>query len=85
MEWRQQIETLTEDLDRLKTARNALRSARDVPFVWDIAFVEIFRGEKEGFDIVIGNPPYVRHGSIVDPNLSREEAVTPENKKVYKA
>ena len=85
MEWQKQIEALAEDLDRLEEARNALVRARGVPFVWDIAFVEIFTGEKEGFDIVIGNPPYVRHGSIVDPNLSREEAVITENKKMYKA
>ena len=83
MEWRQQIEVLTEDLNRLKEARNALRSAGGVPFVWDIAFVEIFRGES-GFDIVIGNPPYVRQESIADPNLPRER-VTTENKKEYKA
>ena len=62
-------ETLTEDLNHLREARNALRSARGVPFVWDIAFVEILTGEKGGFDIVIGNPPYVRQESIADPNL----------------
>ena len=84
MEWQKQIEALTEDLDRLKAARSALRSARDVPFVWDIAFVEIFTGEKGGFDIVIGNPPYVRQEDIADPNLPRER-VTRENKKAHKA
>ena len=55
-----------------------------MPFVWDIAFVEIFTGEKGGFDIVIGNPPYVRHENIADPNIPRER-ITTENKKVYKA
>ena len=84
MEWRQQIEALTEDLDRLTEARSALRGAGGVPFVWDIAFVEIFTGEKEGFDIVIGNPPYVRQENIADPKIPRER-VTTENKKVYKA
>ena len=84
MEWQQQIEALTEDLDHLKAARSALGSPGGVPFVWDIAFVEIFRGEKEGFDIVIGNPPYVRQESIADPNLPRDR-VTPTNKKAYKA
>ena len=84
MEWRKQIEALTEDLDHLKAARSALGSAGGVPFVWDIAFVEIFTGEKEGFDIVIGNPPYVRQESIADPNLPRDR-VTPTNKKAYKA
>ena len=84
MEWRKQIEALTEDLDHLEEVRNALVSARDVPFVWDIAFVEIFTGEKEGFDIVIGNPPYVRQENISDPNLPRER-VTTTNKRAYKA
>ena len=64
MEWQKQIETLTEDLNRLKAARSALGARGGVPFVWDIAFVEIFTGEKGGFDIVIGNPPYVRQESI---------------------
>ena len=84
MEWQQQIETLTEDLNRLEEARNALRGAGSAPFVWDIAFVEIFTGEKGGFDIVIGNPPYVQQEDIADPNLPREEAVKDINKEAYK-
>ena len=61
MEWQQQIKALTEDFRPPQSgSQHALRSAGGVPFVWDIAFVEIFRGEKGGFDIVIGNPPYVR-------------------------
>ena len=84
IEWQKEIEALTEDLDRLEEARSALRSVGGVPFVWDIAFVEIFTGEKGGFDIVIGNPPYVRQENIADPNIPRER-VTTENKKAYKA
>ncbi len=84
MEWRKQIETLTENLNRIEAARSALVSAKDVPFVWDIAFVEIFTGEKGGFDILIGNPPYVRQESIADPTSPRE-AITTTNKKAYKA
>ena len=84
MEWQKQIETLTENLNHLKATRSALRSAGGVPFVWDIAFVEVFTGEKGGFDIVIGNPPYVRQESIADPNIPRE-GVTTENKKAHKA
>ncbi len=83
MEWQKQIETLTENLDRLEAARSALVSARDVPFVWDIAFVEILTGEKGGFDIVIGNPPYVRQKDISDPKIPRER-VTTANKKAYR-
>ena len=81
--WQKQIESLTEDLEQIDRARSALRTTREIPFVWDIAFVEIFESEKEGFDIVIGNPPYVRQENIADPHLFRED-VTTENKKEYK-
>ncbi len=79
-----QIETLKNDLGLLSSSRDALKTVKDIPFVWDIAFVEIFEGDKEGFDIVIGNPPYVRQENIADPHLSREE-ITTENKKITKA
>ena len=84
MEWNKQIEALAADLEHVDNARDTLVSAKNVPFVWDIAFVEIFTGEKGGFDIVIGNPPYVRQEIISDPNLPREE-ITTANKRVYKA
>ena len=31
----------------------------DKPFIWELEFSEIFKGENPGFDIVIANPPYV--------------------------
>ncbi len=34
--------------------------------VWDVEFADIFR-DKQGFDIVIGNPPYIASGKIADP------------------
>ena len=52
------------------------------PFIWDIDFIEIF-GTKNGFDIVIGNPPYVRQEMISPPNKIKAE-VTAEQKKEYK-
>jgi hypothetical protein len=79
-----ELDSIKAELERLIPARESLKTAKDVPFVWDIAFVEIFEGEREGFDIVIGNPPYVRTQSIADPRLPRE-AVTAENKRAYKA
>jgi hypothetical protein len=81
---RQEIEALTVELAQTEASRQALSTAREVPFVWDIAFVEIFESEEEGFDIVIGNPPYVRQEAIADPRTPREK-VTAENKRVYKA
>jgi len=80
------IEQLNAELKQLEQARLALNTIKKegIPFVWDIAFVEIFQDGKYGFDIVIGNPPYVRQENISDPHLAREE-VTTDNKKVYKS
>jgi len=78
-----QISSLEIELEKAVAARKALRKAKTIPFVWDIAFVEIFGGDKAGFDIVIGNPPYVRQEQIADPTLGRDE-ITTENKKEYK-
>ncbi|GIV52419.1 MAG: hypothetical protein KatS3mg038_2940 [Candidatus Kapaibacterium sp.] len=61
------------ELARITRALDALRSAQHVPFVWDIAFVEIFEGDKGGFDIVIGNPPYVRQEMIAPPTLDPDD------------
>ena len=36
------------------------------PFIWSIEFPEVFF-EKSGFDIIIGNPPYLRQENIHDP------------------
>ncbi|MCX6159340.1 MAG: Eco57I restriction-modification methylase domain-containing protein [Ignavibacteriae bacterium] len=49
----------------------------DKPLIWNIEFAEIFV-EKDGFDLVIGNPPYVRSEKIDDPTFKTK------NKKEYK-
>jgi type I restriction-modification system DNA methylase subunit len=74
-QWREERSKLEEELREVRAAREALRTTQDVPFVWDIAFVEIFRSEKEGFDIVIGNPPYVRQENIEDPQKVYDKAI----------
>ena len=71
-----------ENRAHVRRARKALTSNATSPFVWDIAFVEIFN-QRDGFDIVIENPPYVRQQKIKNPTISRSEA-TRENKKTYK-
>jgi adenine-specific DNA-methyltransferase len=35
-------------------------------FLWKLHFSEVFLGDSGGFDIVIANPPYVRHEGIKD-------------------
>jgi hypothetical protein len=81
---RAQLKEKQADLERFRHALDALRTVQDVPFVWDIAFVEIFEGDSGGFDIVIGNPPYVRQESIAPP-LEREDDYTPEQWRRRKA
>lgn len=64
-------------------ARRQLTTGKTPPFfVWEVGFGEVFT-EKGGFDICIGNPPYVRNEEIVPPTLPPEQ-VTPEAKKAYK-
>ncbi len=71
------------NLAQVQQALGALKTNTAPPFVWDIAFVEIFN-QYGGFDIIIENPPYVSTKKIADPTLSRYE-VTPANTKAYKA
>ncbi len=82
--FQKQIEVLNADLKRINSIRSTLKTVKDVPFVWDIAFVEIFEGQTTGFDIVIGNPPYVRQENISDPLSPRKKAISINNK-TYKA
>ncbi len=58
------IERLEKEINELVEQKNNLR--KDKPLIWNIEFAEIFV-EKEGFDIIIGNPPYVRQEVIADP------------------
>ena len=63
-------------------AKEALESnPRRVPFVWDLAFAEVFHGDERGFDIVVGNPPYVRQERIAPPETPD---AGPEQRKAYK-
>ena len=78
-----ELECHEENQAQVQRARKALTSNTTPPFVWDIAFVEIF-SRRGGFDIVLENPPYVRQQKIKDPTIPRSET-TRENKRAYKA
>jgi len=71
---------IDEQIQHLINIKNKLNEKK--PFIWDIDFAEIF-GEKGGFDIVIGNPPYVRQEKIAPPNMLRSE-IRNELKREYK-
>lgn len=59
------ITELEKEIEDLKIQKNLLNK-EEKPLVWSIEFAETF-SEKGGFDIIIGNPPYVRQESIEDP------------------
>ncbi|MHA1692195.1 MAG: Eco57I restriction-modification methylase domain-containing protein, partial [Candidatus Heimdallarchaeaceae archaeon] len=76
------LERILKEYDELKQVRDSLEHNGERPFVWDIDFAEIF-GDKGGFDIVIGNPPYVRQEKISPPNKTKAE-VTLSDRREYK-
>ncbi|MFH1585159.1 MAG: Eco57I restriction-modification methylase domain-containing protein, partial [archaeon] len=76
------IETNEREIEKLEKIKQHLKDPEKRPFVWDIDFAEIF-GDKNGFDIVIGNPPYVRQEMISPPNRIKSE-VTLEDRREYK-
>lgn len=64
MEWELIESTLIENGKESELARlmKFKRSKTRPFFLWQLNFPEVF--DQEGFDIVIGNPPYVRHRDI---------------------
>ncbi len=63
-ERKRQIDELQAEIADLEAQKRNLRTDR--PFIWSIEFAEIFF-DRGGFDIIIGNPPYVRQEAITDP------------------
>lgn len=61
---------LRDEIAELKGQLQGWQAGKDV-FVWQVEFPEVF--QEGGFDIVIGNPPYVRQELIVPikPTLKR--------------
>jgi len=61
---------LKTDLDRILGAATAIAEAQRF-FFWDLEFPEVFfdedgqsKGDGAGFDVVVGNPPYVRQEAL---------------------
>ena len=76
------IEANNDEIEKLEGVKKHLNDPEKKPFVWDIDFAEIF-GDKGGFDIVIGNPPYVNYKKISPPNKEKKD-VTDEDIANYK-
>mgnify|MGYP001114146968 CR=1 FL=1 len=60
-----EIYYLKKRFEAISEIQNEIKEAKEPPFIWDLAFAEVFK-MKNGFDIVIANPPYVRQESISD-------------------
>ncbi len=82
-------EQIVREIEELKGQRNnIINIARELKIkgkqfiIWEIDFVDVFH-DKKGFDVVIGNPPYVRQENISPPFVLRGE-VTKEEKRKYK-
>ena len=76
-------ESLKEELEKLKNEFENLKTKQKNYFLWDIDFSDVFLN-KGGFDIVIGNPPYVRQEEISPPLLSEENTTKTERDKYKK-
>lgn len=74
LKWELIEQTLKEQgkaakLDEIK----ALRRKHEKPFfLWKLEFSDVFR-ERGGFDVVIGNPPYVSYGLRGGQKISKED------------
>ncbi|HPH24010.1 MAG TPA: Eco57I restriction-modification methylase domain-containing protein, partial [Chitinophagaceae bacterium] len=69
-----EIDKLSKDVEAIKT--NAIYKNA---FEWRFEFPEVLNnnGEFEGFDLIIGNPPYIRHEEIkhLKPQLENDYTV----------
>lgn len=76
----EKLEEKIEDLkvhkkEREEAARHlqALRTSSVKPFfLWRLHFIEVFK-QKDGFDVVIGNPPYIRVQTLQDSSSRQVE------------
>ncbi len=61
-------------IDDLQRLRNRIEAGGISEFIWELDFPEVMM--DDGFDIVIGNPPYVRQEDIIDQGINPERLET---------
>ncbi len=76
----ERLRELQSEIDCLNEIKRQLPQKRQL--FWSIEFAEIFQ-EKGGFDVVIGNPPYVIYKRIIDP-FDLERGVEPSAEGIAK-
>ena len=82
-----ELSSISEEINRWQKILSQIDSkTKKEYFLWEIDFAEVFY-QKGGFDIVIGNPPYVRQ-ELIAPPLERKDNYTDDQwrkiKKQYK-
>jgi hypothetical protein len=77
-----EIEFLEEKRELLEKACEELKPKGKQFVIWEIDFADVFE-EKGGFDVVIGNPPYIRQEKI-SPPFSPKREVELKDKIKYK-
>lgn len=76
------LEAEIEDMQQaLKDIKPLLKKDEKPWFMWHLYFKDVF--DKGGFDIVIGNPPYIRQESITDIKSYLEKIDGKPNYEVY--
>ncbi len=78
---KEKIKKLKDEINRLNEEKNNIKRKSEYAF-WSIEFSDILLGQEGegGFDIVIANPPYVRHELICDPRNPKDKKLA----KIYK-
>ncbi len=68
--WDKQVKTLTDTIIQLETELEEIRSNKiyENAFEWRFEFPEVLNDEGDfiGFDVVIGNPPYIRQEELTN-------------------
>ncbi|MFW5886921.1 MAG: Eco57I restriction-modification methylase domain-containing protein, partial [Bacteroidota bacterium] len=68
-----QIDALKQENQQLKKVKESIKDKGRLPFSYDIDFMEIFiASDDSGFDLVIGNPPYVQQEDIIPAHDAME-------------
>ncbi|MBN1618852.1 class I SAM-dependent DNA methyltransferase [Candidatus Dojkabacteria bacterium] len=69
-DWNNKVKRITEDINRYETELKEIKNNRiyENAFEWRFEFPEVLNndGDFVGFDIVIGNPPYIRQEEVKD-------------------
>ncbi len=69
-DWDKKVKQLTEETKKLETEIEAIKANKifENAFEWRFEFPEVLNddGDFVGFDVVIGNPPYIRQEEVKD-------------------